>query len=197
MKYMTADELKAHPSVFATHDVPYIPVPNVVDVLITDQVAPTELNPTAFIFAFLPDGSLVLANNVKRGGEVCGGHIDPGETADIAAIREGREEAGIRVGAVAPIGIFRSHTTGLKPEPGMTRREYPHPVSTQQFFVGIVELLEPYKANAESHGPLIVPPESAERTLKSKEFVLYKHAMATLFPEIAVEQGFVERQPKP
>lgn len=206
MKHMTNDQLMSAASVFSTPNVNYLPIPNVVDVIISDLCAPDELNPTAFLLAFDEDGNLILADDVKRNrAEAPGGHIDPEDrlstnqypvAAANAAIREAGEEAGIFIKHIEPLGIFRSNTQGPKPEE--QRQRYPHPVSTQQFFMGIAQCIDLGLLNkADSHGPVIVSPHEAEGKLQAKEFVLYKHALATLFPELAIEQGFIDAPPRP
>jgi hypothetical protein len=206
MNYMTIEQLMSSASVFSTPNVPYLPLPNTVDVIISDLVAPDELNPTAFLLAFDEDGNLILADDVKRNRiEVPGGHIDPEDRAVTnryaiaaanGAIREGGEEAAIAIEEIQPLGIFRSNTQGPKPE--SQRHPYPHPVSTQQFFMGIAKGIDLSLLKKEdSHGPVLLAPQDAEVKLQAKEFVLYKHALATLFPELAVEYGFVAAPPHP
>ena len=205
MQYLTIEQLIDLPSAHTTNNISYLPQPNQVSVVVSDMVAPPEVNPTAFILAFTEDGDVVLTDNVKRGPEACGGHRDPVlaedkltvvrmETAAEAAEREGGEEAGVILKSIEPIGIFRSVTQAEKPE----GYKYPHPWSTQQFFMGIVDHFDlSLVKRDECHGPVIVKPGDAERILGEREFVLYKHAMATLFPEIAAEHGFVENGETP
>jgi len=200
MRHLTIEQLIGLDSVHTTNDISYLPQPNQVSVVISDVVAPPDVNPTAFILAFTEKGDVVLTDNVKRGPEACGGHRDPilaedgvtivrMETAAEAAEREGGEEAGVILKSIQPLGIFRSVTGAEKPE----GYRYPHPWSTQQFFMGIVDRfdLSLVKRN-ECHGPVIVKPENAERILGEREFVLYKHAMTTLFPNLAIEHGFAD-----
>lgn len=171
MQYMSLEHLISLPSVLSVDNVPYIPSPNKVDLCFTNQIAPADVNPTAFILPFMPNGDLVLTDNIRRGPEACGGHIEPGETALEAAIRESMEEAGIaRLRWVASAGLFRSSTEAAKPD----GYRYPHPVSVQQFFTGEVEELDASLIHKnECHGPVFVSPESAEDILKPLEFALY------------------------
>lgn len=107
MQYMSLEHLISLPSVLSVDNVPYIPSPNKVDLCFTNQIAPADVNPTAFLLPFMPNGDLVLTDNIRRGPEACGGHIEPGETALEAAIRESMEEAGIaRLRWVASAGLF-------------------------------------------------------------------------------------------
>jgi 8-oxo-dGTP pyrophosphatase MutT (NUDIX family) len=204
MRYLTKDELLATASAFYTENAEYLPRPNRIDVILSDSVAPADLNKTAFVLAFTEDGDIVLENDVKRGRiEVPGGHIEdqdalPGKKHVIpaanAAEREGAEEAAVVMKSIQPIGIFRSHTEGAKPD----GYPYPYPVSCQQFFAGIVERIDlDLLKKDDSHGPIIIQPQDAEAKLQAKEFVLYKHALATLFPDLAVEHGFAPASPHP
>lgn len=196
MQCMAVEDVLAEIAVFSTNDVPYIPLPNIVDVIISAKVAPRSHNPTAFVVAFMDNGDLVLADNLRRGAEVCGGRIEGNETAAEAAIRESGEEAGAVLKEITPLGIFRSHTTGERPED----YGYPYPTSFQQFFTGIVDYIDlSLVKKDESAGPIFVSPADAGEVLKSKpkEFVLYKHALSVLFPDLAREHGFIEASPTP
>jgi 8-oxo-dGTP pyrophosphatase MutT (NUDIX family) len=200
MRHLSIEQLIDLSSVHIANDIPYLPIPNQVSVVISDMIAPPDVNPTAFVLPLTEDGDVVLTDNVKRGAEACGGHRDPiladdgvtvirMETAAEAATRETGEEAGVILKSIQALGIFRSFTGAEKPE----GYRYPHPWSAQQFFTGIVDRFDlSLVKREECHGPIIVNPADAERILKEREFILYKHAMAKLFPEIAAEHGFVE-----
>jgi 8-oxo-dGTP pyrophosphatase MutT (NUDIX family) len=112
------------------------------------------------MMAIFPDGSLAMAVNQRRGPEVPGGHIDPGETAEDAAVREASEETGIAVDNVRPIGFLRMVSAGVAPPDW----KYPHPVGFQQFFAGAAhESAKPYRANSECAEPIRVTREMAVR----------------------------------
>ena len=143
MQHLTIEQLIGLPSLHTTNDISYLPQPNQVSVVISDMVAPPDVNPTAFILAFTEEGDVVLTDNVKRGPEACGGHRDPildedgvtfirMETAAEAAEREGGEEAGVILKSIEPLGIFRSITGAEKPE----GYRYPY-FSRLNFSVGI------------------------------------------------------------
>lgn len=123
------------------HDVGYMPKPNLVEIILTDEVADARLTKTAFIIPVFDNGDILLAFNPadNRGVEIAGGHVEEGETLEQAAVRECLEEVGCHVVDLTPIGYLRLTCLGEIPE----GYRYPHPVSYQQFYAGRVARLEP------------------------------------------------------
>lgn len=185
MRFLDETEVMDAKAVHRRHDVAYIPKPNVVDAVVSGSLLDPSLNPTAFAFVFTPDGALVLANNRRRGPEVAGGHIEPGETAAQGAVREAREETGALLDGVFPVGFFRSVTEAERPE----GYRYPHPVSCQQFFAAVTDRFEAYSPNDECLEPITLSPAGAKETLREAEYVLYSVALRRLFPALAEENG--------
>ncbi|WP_315922071.1 NUDIX domain-containing protein [Mesorhizobium sp. SP-1A] len=183
MKILTKDEVLDMPSIHERKDVSYILVPNTVDVIVSDDLLPREINPTTFAFVFTEDGKLVMANNRRRGPEVAGGHIEGDETSMEGAKREALEETGAHVDELTPVGFFRSVTEGEEPE----NYRYPYPVSCQQFFAGIATRIDKYEANDECLEPFTLEPTGAKAVLKEAEFLLYKVALRDYFPQLADE----------
>lgn len=72
------------------------------------------------VFAF-SEGKLVLAKHRKRGWEIPGGTIEPGERPIVAAIREVFEETGAVVAAIEPVGQYRIESDG---EPAIVKTIY-------------------------------------------------------------------------
>ena len=136
--------------VHTSHDVHYLPTPNRVEIVLTDDLSPLELTRTAFMVPVYEDGSFLFAVNQRRGVEIPGGHIDDGETPEQAAIREAYEEAGCRVEDVRPLGYLRMISEGDVPDDW----GYPHPVSYQQFFTGRITNVEPFTPNDECAEPM-------------------------------------------
>lgn len=116
--------------VYVEHDVEYLPQPNKVEIVITEELAPEDLTRTAFMVPVFDDGGILIAQNRRRGLEIAGGHIEGEETPEIAAVREAYEETGVSVKDVRPIGFLRMTSTGTAPED----YAYPFPLSYQQFF---------------------------------------------------------------
>ena len=147
----------AMPGGAATDDVGYLPRPNRVEAVVTALAAPPDLVRTAFLLPFLPDGSLVMAVNRRRGPEIPGGHIEEGEDALEAAVREAFEETGVIVERPSPLGYLRMVSRGEAP----TGWGYPHPVGFQQFFAARVLRVETRDADDECLEPLLVTREMA------------------------------------
>lgn len=185
MTHLTIQELKALSCVMTRTDVSYIPTPNTVDVLISDLPAPANITPTAFMFAFTPTGDLVLSNNRRRGLEVPGGHVEPGESMKVAAKRETFEETGALMDSCFPVGIFRNTTEGQRPE----GYRYPFPLSCQQFYAGVATALMRYVENDECLSPEIVKPGDVHKKLSVGEYELYKVAFEKLFPNLCYSRA--------
>lgn len=158
-------------------DLPYLPMPNKVDTVISDLPAPAELTSTGFVFAIMPDKSLVLARNARRGLEIPGGHIEAGETAIVAARREAFEEAGCTFDEIIPLGYLNAITTGQRP----INYKYPYPNSYQQFFTGLVQEKHQYVENDECLTPVVVAPKDVPKHLNKGMVAFYNHAVTLLF----------------
>ena len=168
-------------------DVSYLPLPNQVDTVISPILAPAALTKTAFTVALLPDGSLVMATNRRRGAECPGGHIEAGEDAAGAARRELLEETGCHA-LIRPLGFQRMVSQGTAP-PGW---KYPHPVGFQQFFAGVITGMDPYVDNDECLQPLVLCPLDAldpDGPLKPGGRLLYGAALQLLLPGLRAGNG--------
>jgi 8-oxo-dGTP diphosphatase len=137
---------------YVTIDAPYLPVPNHIEIVLSPVLCAPELTMTSFLLPMLDDGSFVFARNQRRGVEIPGGHVDPGETLIQAAVRETFEETGCEVKDIVPIGFLRMMTFGTKPE----KWKYPFPLSYQQFFAGRVSAQHDYVENDECAAPEII-----------------------------------------
>lgn len=171
----------AIPAALVESDLPYLPLPNRVDLVLARALAPAALTRTAFLLPFLPDGTLLMARNRRRGVEVPGGHIDPGEDALAAAIREALEETGCETDEPVPLGFLRMVSEGVPPEGW----RYPHPVGFQQFFAARVTRRSDYVENDECLAPAAFPPgidALGELRLSGAHRAFRAEAEALLFP---------------
>jgi 8-oxo-dGTP pyrophosphatase MutT (NUDIX family) len=164
------------PAAWTNYDVPYLPLPNRVELVLTDVEAPAGSTRTAFTVPIMEDGSLVMATNRRRGLEFSGGHMNPGENAQTAARRECFEETGCTVDELVPVGFLRMISDGIVPD----GYRYPHPVGYQQFYAARVVSMAPYAANDECLAPTVLSPEEASRTLTDGRKIRYEDAVSVL-----------------
>ncbi|UTC29164.1 8-oxo-dGTP diphosphatase [Brevundimonas phage vB_BpoS-Bambus] len=134
-------------------DVDWLPKPNRVDLILSDDEAPEDLTRTAFMVPYLDTWAVVLAHNTRRGIEMAGGHIEAGEGMLDAALRELREETGVDdVRDPEPLGYLRMFCAGDKPE---GHYPYPFPLSYQQIYTGRAMSLGVFEPTDECHAPLV------------------------------------------
>ncbi len=181
-------------------DIPYLPLPNVTEIVLDSEVAPDFLVATAFVLAFTEDGRIVMATNQKRGIEFAGGHRDgkdgkpvrtyrnikPGdlEDIDVAAGRELWEEVGCRVHNVRPLAYHRNECFGEEPE-GYDK--YTFPISYQQFMIGIVTEIADYEDNQECAQPVLLTKEEARLQMNPQQWALASAAWE-MVPELIRER---------
>lgn len=102
---------------------------------LTDQLPDPSLCTAVFCLAIVEDtGEIVLARG-KRGWEMLGGHLEPGETIEQALVREAIEEGGFLPDHYAPFGyrkilakepVINDHGGGTYP----TTAYIPHFIAT-------------------------------------------------------------------
>lgn len=153
-------------------NVKYLPLPNTVEAVISNKLAPAELTATAFVLP-IKDGQLVMANNTRRGLEIPGGHVEVGETLIQTAEREAFEEAGCTFVRLIPLGYLRNRTEGAKPE----GYKYPYPLSYQQFFVGEVAEIVEYVDNDECSAPQTVHADQLAEIVDPYVVAFYREAI--------------------
>jgi 8-oxo-dGTP pyrophosphatase MutT (NUDIX family) len=162
-------------------DIPYLPLPNRIEITASTLCAPEELTETGFMFGFFEDQRVVMANNRRRGIEVAGGHKEyingVRETSLEAAIRELPEETGYQVTTAVPVGYLKMISDGQAPADW----RYPHPLGYQQFFAGLITGQVDFTANDECLDPIILQPNEVEAHLRPGRLALYKEAFRTIF----------------
>lgn len=80
---------------------------------------------SASVLVLCPDG-LLAVEILTRGWDVPGGHLDEGESAREAAIREAREEAGLTLAPAELTLLGWAHLEVLAPKPAGYKYPYPH-----------------------------------------------------------------------
>ncbi|HEU5380429.1 MAG TPA: NUDIX domain-containing protein [Ktedonobacteraceae bacterium] len=137
----------------------WLPQPNEGYIVLSAQLPPREMLVTALVLAF--DGDRLLQTKLtRRGWDIVGGHIEPGELPEETARREAYEEAGAKLGPLHLLGHQHLHLSG--PRPASSR--YPYPDSYQVFYWSHIESLDEFIATEEAQERGLFAPDRA-RTL--------------------------------
>jgi 8-oxo-dGTP pyrophosphatase MutT (NUDIX family) len=124
-------------------DISWMPAGSEGRLYVADELPPPELCRTAFGFVF--NGPRVLLTRLRdRDWDIPGGHIDPGETPEVAAVREVWEETAARVEIIEPVGFQELEVFG--PDRDAIRP----PVTVQAFFWCRLTELCPFEATDET-----------------------------------------------
>ncbi|HZC27962.1 MAG TPA: NUDIX domain-containing protein [Actinopolymorphaceae bacterium] len=126
-------------------DIPWLPKPGEGRVYVSDERPPAEVCGSAFGFVFESD-RVLLTHLHRRGWDVPGGVIDPGETPEQAAVREVWEETSAKVEIVEPVGFQELELFGPRP----TNYRWPFPISVQVYYLCRLVELSPFEPNVES-----------------------------------------------
>lgn len=157
-------------------NISWLPQPNESWHVLSTVLPPLEVITTAFVFAF-EDERLVMSHLVKRGWDIPGGHIEPGETPEEAARRELYEETGTRVGLLQLFGYQHMHVSGPRPD----GYKYPYPEGYQVFYLARVTVLEEFSSTFESHGRgLFSPIEARQLSWIQKNLDFYEAALLAI-----------------
>jgi 8-oxo-dGTP diphosphatase len=140
------------------HNISWLPQPNKGQIVLSTQLPPQELSVTSFVLAF-SGNNFLQTHLVKRGWDLVGGHIEPGESPEEAVRREAYEETGARLEALHLLGY--QHLQLLGPRP--TGHRYPYPESYQIFYWAKIAALDNFSANQETHGRGLFSPTEAEQ----------------------------------
>ena len=106
---------------------------------------------TAHCIPFTPDGNIVAINIIGRGIDIPGGHIEDGESAIEAMVRETKEEANISVASPTLIDVW--HLTSDDPSLGLTEKPY------LLVYVADVVSMEVFQPNSEASERLMLEPK--------------------------------------
>lgn len=162
--------------IHTTRNVKYLPMPNRVEFIKTHIMAPVDLTKTSFVIPFLNSDHVIMANNRRRGFEIPGGHIEPGEILIEAAQRECLEETGYEIVDLIPIGFLKMISDGEVPSDW----KYPHPISYQQFFAGEVSRWCSFEANDECKDPMAFPINQLD-VLNEQQQMLIRNAYEIIY----------------
>ena len=137
-------------------DIPWVPAPGEGRLYITDELPARERCGSAFGFVFA--GAQVLLTRLReRDWDIPGGVIEPGESAEVAAVREVWEETNARVEVIELIGIQELETFAPKP----AGYRWPYPVSVQVYYLCRLIELCPFQLNDESLERQLFSPDEA------------------------------------
>ncbi|MGP3934467.1 NUDIX domain-containing protein [Nonomuraea sp. KM88] len=100
-----------------TGTVPYVPVAHRMDLMRTATIPPVEQTTCAFAFVSDRAGRTLMTRVDGRGWDIPGGHLEPGETAAGAAVRELYEETGLRLPSSALSAFAWQRIELLAPAP--------------------------------------------------------------------------------
>jgi 8-oxo-dGTP diphosphatase len=152
--------------------IPWLPQPGEGRLYVTDQLPPLALCRTAFGFAFNQQ-QILLTQLKRRGWDIPGGHIDPGETPQQATIREVWEETYAQVEIIDLVGIQELEIFSPHPEQG-----WDLPLSIQVFFRVRILALAPFEGHFESSARKFFSPAEARCVLTMANHAgLYEEAL--------------------
>lgn len=115
------------------HDVPFLPRPNTVRLVLSSEMPPEHLIATSMGLVFSEEGFL-MTNLRARGWDIPGGHLEPGESPLTGVLREVLEETGYEAHV---IDLF-AHQIVRVDGPVPTDWSYPIPEGYQLFYLARV-----------------------------------------------------------
>jgi 8-oxo-dGTP diphosphatase len=151
-----------------------LPKPNTYYLTLDDKLPPLALITAAFGLIF-DDDCFLMTRLKKRGWDIPGGHLEPGESPQETVRREIYEETAVHVGKLQLLGYdkFDIHA------PVPVGYRYPYPISYQVFFWGRASSLEPFVATDEALERKLFTPAQARRTnWARKNQPLYEAALS-------------------
>lgn len=137
-------------------DITWLPKPNESHVVLSSLLPPGELITTAFALAFAGD-HLLMTHLTKRGWDIPGGHVEPGELSEETVRREVYEETNATLEALHLLGYQRLRLLGPRP----VSYQYPYPVCYQIFYYAQIKSLDDFLPTAETKERALFPPFKA------------------------------------
>jgi 8-oxo-dGTP diphosphatase len=128
-------------------------------IVLTHTPPPSEQVTAALVLAFSGDRFL-MADLVRRGLDIPGGHVEHGESLEEAMRREVYEETGARLDEAQVLAWEHYRLLGQRPE----NYPYPYPDSYMLFYCARVLAIDSISANDETRGPVLLAPNEARRT---------------------------------
>lgn len=132
-----------------------LPLPNETHLVLSELLPQQKLITCSFVLAF-QENALLLTNLNKRGWDIPGGHIEPGENPVEAMKRELYEETGAQIDSPQVLGheLIRLYN---KPE----KYKYPYPDSYMVFYFAKIVKLDDFQSTSETKGRGFFKPEDA------------------------------------
>jgi 8-oxo-dGTP diphosphatase len=144
------------PTIRIHKDIEWLPKPNQISTVISDHLPEQHLITCSFVLAF-SDDDIVLTDLHARGWDIPGGHIEAGESAEEAVLRELYEETGATILPPELLGYVMIEMFGEKPE----NYKYPFPKNYMAFYWSKIIRLDDIQVNDEIRGRGLLPPEQA------------------------------------
>jgi uncharacterized phage-associated protein/ADP-ribose pyrophosphatase YjhB (NUDIX family) len=156
-------------------NLPWLPLPNRADWIVGGDPPPSQGVTAAFVFAFKEEELLMsYINHSERGWNLPGGHLEEGEDALEAAVRETWEEGAAHLNNIRYFAHQRLYCEGEKPE----GYSYPFPESYQIFFLAQIGEIGELEVTEEVTERKLVPPDEAAEIPWVKEHLkLYQRAL--------------------
>jgi 8-oxo-dGTP diphosphatase len=159
------------------NDVSWMPTPNRVRLVLDGEPPPLRLTTSVFVLAFDEQRRLLMTRLIRRGWDLPGGHIEPGESPEAALRREVLEETQCVLGDVRMLGY--QHLSVLCAAPPNYR--YPYPESYQVFFIARVFEPRAFAPTAEAAERNFFDVDEAKAVpWVQKNRLLYESAVASL-----------------